>query len=169
MKRSSKIVLFLFVITAVFLNACVEKEQYPLKPVIKYVGFLTDTTKLGYDSLGYVLISFTDGDGDIGLDSTDTSEPYLYNYYFTFKQMKNGVLQAVELPDTNINFNSRIPYLTPTGNNKNISGEIMRTLELYLAWPFLSSDTIGFEVFIKDRALNISNVVESPLYVIKKP
>lgn len=149
--------------------SCVEKVQYPLEPVIQYAGFMVDTNALGFDSLGIVTITYTDGDGDIGLDSTDSVEPYLYNYYFTFKAMKNGILQPIELPDTGINFNSRIPILTPTGKNKNISGEISRTLELYQAWPFLSSDTIGFEIFIKDRALNISNVVQSPLYIIRRP
>lgn len=169
MKLSSKIVLFLLTITSGLVVSCVEKEQYPLEPVIKYAGFMVDTTAEGYDSLGYVLITYTDGDGDIGLDSTDTVEPYLYNYYFTFKAMKNGILQPIELPDTAINFNSRIPILTPSGKNKNISGEISRTLELYQAWAFLSSDTIGFEIFIKDRALNVSNVVQSPLYIIRRP
>jgi hypothetical protein len=169
MKQRSKIVLFLFAITAYLLSGCVEKEQYPLIPVIKYAGFMVDTTAQGYDSIGIVTITYTDGDGDLGLDSTDTAEPYLYNYYFTFMQMKEGVLQPVELPDSTINFNARIPILTPSGKNKNISGEISRTLELYQAWSALSSDTIGFEIYVKDRALNVSNIVQSPLYILKRP
>lgn len=169
MKRSSKIMLFLFAITTALLVSCVEKEQYPLEPVIKYAGFMVDTTAQGYDSLGIVTITYTDGDGDLGLDSTDTVEPYLYNYFFTFKEMKNGILQPVELPDPAVNFNARIPILTPTGKNKNISGEIVRTLELYQAWDALSSDTIGFEIYIMDRALHVSNIVESPLYMIRRP
>jgi len=117
----------------------------------------------GNDSLGFLKISYTDGDGNIGLYDWDTVEPYKYNFYVKMFQMKNDSLQEIIFPDSNINFNARIPILTPTGKNKNIKGEIEMLIELYYASPILKSDTIAFKLYIQDRDLNKSNVIETPL------
>ena len=42
------------------------------------------------------------------------------------------------------------------------------TLELYFARQILQSDTIAFEIYIKDRTLLESNVVKTPLFIIKR-
>jgi hypothetical protein len=70
--------------------------------------------------------------------------------------------------DPNVNFNARIPLLTPEGRNKNIKGEIKMTLELYFARQILQSDIIAFEIYIKDRDLNKSNVIITPAFKIRK-
>lgn len=169
MKRLSKIHLIAFVILIGALSSCIKKEEYPIEPQIQYLGLGVYKTAQGYDSAGVIKISFTDGDGDIGLYDYDTVEPYKYNFFLRFLEQTGGQLQEVKLPDTNLSFNARIPILTPTGKNKNISGQINMLLELYYAWSVLKSDTIAFEIYIKDRALHSSNMVRSPLYIISKP
>jgi len=166
MKPASKIVLFSVLL---IMASCIKEEQYPIIPEINYQGFQVLKTADNHDSLGLLTISYKDGDGDIGLNSWDTVEPYKYNYYLTFLYQKNGQLLRLEPADTSLTFNSRIPILTPAGRNKNIKGEISMELQLYYAWPVLESDTIGFEVYIKDRALHTSNVIQTPLYIISKP
>lgn len=168
MKIHTKISLFLLISLLAGFTSCIQDEQYPLVPSIEYYGFSTIRDVTGKDSIGKITISYTDGDGNIGLFAWDTVEPRKYNYYLKFMQQVNGKLEEVKPVDTNITFNSRIPYLAPAGRNKNIKGEITMSLELYFARQALKSDTIAFEIYIRDRDLNNSNVVETPLFKIKK-
>jgi hypothetical protein len=168
MNQYTKISLFLLVLIITGLASCIKEEQYPIIPQIEFGSFATARDISGKDSLGAVTISYTDGDGDIGLFSWDTIEPYKYNYYLKFMQVINKQLVEVKPVDSTVTFNARIPILTPAGRNKNIKGDITMNLELYFARNLLQSDTVAFEIYIKDRALHSSNVVESPLYVLKR-
>jgi len=168
MKLNTKIGYILIVSFIAGLAGCVKEQQYPVQPHIDFGGFATVKDIAGKDSLGAVTISYTDGDGDIGLYSTDTVEPYKYNFYLKFMQYVDNKLVEVIPVDTSVTFNARIPILTPNGRNKNIKGDITMTLELYFARQLLKSDTIAFEIYIKDRALNSSNVVETPLFILKR-
>ena len=168
MKLYTKISLILLISLFAGLTGCVKEEQYPLEPIIEFGGFATMKDISGRDSIGAVTISYTDGDGNIGLFAWDTVEPRKYNYYLKFMQYINKQLVEFKPSDTTITFNARIPLLTPVGRNKNIKGDITNTIELYFARQLLQSDTIAFEIYIKDRDLNASNVVETPLFVIKR-
>jgi len=168
MKLNTKISLFLVIALFAGLASCIKDEQYPLEPQIEYSGFSTIRDVAGKDSIGKITISYTDGDGNIGLYAWDTVEPLKYNFYLKFMQQVKGKLEEVGAANPNITFNSRIPILTPTGRNKNIKGEITMSLQLFFARPILKSDTIAFEIYIKDRDLNKSNVIDTPRYKIKK-
>ena len=168
MKIYTKISVFLLISILASLIACIKEEQYPLEPSIEFGGFATARDITGKDSLGVISISYTDGDGNIGLYSWDTIEPLKYNFYLKFMQLVNNQLVELKPVDTNLNFNARIPILTPVGRNKNIKGDINMYLELYFARQILQSDTIAFEIFIKDRDLNKSNVIKTPMFLIKR-
>jgi len=168
MKLYTKISLILLIPLFAGLTGCIKEEQYPLEPKIEYKSYETYTAVDGKDSLGKITISYTDGDGNIGLFSWDTVEPRKYNFYLKFMQLIDNKLVEVKPVDSSINFNARIPILTPAGKNKNIKGDISMTLELYFAGQMLQSDVIAFEIFIKDRDLNKSNVVETPMFTIKR-
>jgi len=168
MKLYTKISLILIIPFFAGITGCVKEQQYPLEPKIEFGGFATVKDVQGKDSLGAITISYTDGDGNIGLYGSDTVEPLKYNFYLKFMQKLNNQLVEVKPVDTSVTFNARIPILTPNGRNKNIKGDITMYLELYFARQLLQSDTIAFEIYIKDRALNQSNVVETPLFIIKK-
>jgi hypothetical protein len=168
MKLYTKISLILLIPLFAGLTGCIKEEQYPLKPYIEFDGFSTLRDIYGKDSLGIISISYTDGDGNIGLFSWDTVEPLKYNYYLKFMQVINNELVEFKPADTTLTFNARIPLLTPSGKNRNIKGEIANTLELYFARQMLQSDTIAFEIYIKDRTLLESNVVQTPKFIIKR-
>jgi len=165
----SKILLIGLTLPLLMVASCIKEEQYPIEPVIEYQGFSVLPDVNGNDSIGMLSLTYTDGDGDIGLFDTDTVEPYKYNYFLRLFYMKNGSPVELVPADPSLGFNARIPILTPAGKNKNIKGEINRDLELYYAWPQLGSDTIGFEIYIKDRALHSSNIIQTPFYVINTP
>jgi hypothetical protein len=168
MKTPSKIVLIALFLIASVLSSCVKHESYPIEPVIKYESFGVMADVNQRDSLGQLTISYTDGDGDIGLYDYDTIEPYKYNFFLKFFSMKNNQLVELIPVDSSLGFNARIPILTPTGKNKNIKGDISLNLDLFYARNYLESDTIAFEVYIKDRALHNSNVIQTPLFVIRR-
>jgi len=168
MKINTKIRLFLLIPVLSLFTGCIKEEQYPVEPKIEFESFATARDISGKDSLGAITISYTDGDGNIGLYSWDTVEPRKYNFYLKFMELVNNQLVEVKPVDSTLTFNARIPILTPAGRNKNIKGDITMYLELYFARQILKSDTIGFEIYIKDRDLNESNVVETPLFIIKK-
>ena len=168
MKIYAKISLILLIPILAGLTGCIKEEQYPVEPKIVFESFITRRDISGKDSSGVITISYTDGDGNIGLFAWDTVEPRKYNFYLKFIELVNNQLVEVKPVDSTLTFNARIPILTPAGRNKNIKGDITMNLELYFARQILKSDTIAFEIYIKDRDLNESNMVETPLFIIKK-
>jgi hypothetical protein len=169
MKQLPKIALFVVILIFTGLVSCIKQDNYPIEPVITFKGFGVIADINNHDSIGRLAISYTDGDGDIGLYDSDTVEPYKYNFFLKFLYMKNGQMVELIPADSTLGFDARIPILTPTGRNKNIKGDISIDLQLFYAWTALESDTIGFEIYIKDRALHSSNVIQTPIFVISKP
>jgi hypothetical protein len=162
MKLFTKISLILLIPILYGLTSCIKEVQYPIEPKIEFKSYERVIAVDGKDSLIKIAISYSDGDGDIGLDATQLDEPYKYNYFIKFNQLIDGNMVDVLPPPPNdtLTFNGRIPILTPAGKNKNIKGDITMTIDLYFA--ILQSNTINFEIYIKDRALNQSNIVTTP-------
>lgn len=169
MKILSKILLILVFSISAFLFSCREPVKYPVIPYIEYIDFVKIPTTNGIDDKGILKFSFTDGDGDIGLGPSDTLYPFdpgsqwYYNLFITYYEKQNGNYVAVVLPMTN---NSRIPVITPDGENKSIKGDI--EVELFINNPTSPYDTICFDVQIADRALNVSNTIRTPDIIINK-
>jgi hypothetical protein len=137
--------------------SCQKKEEYPTIPQIEYEGMIKIYNQVlaKYDR-GVLKISFKDGDGDIGLRDFEVSPPYDYNLFVKYFELQNGQPVRVVIADSN-EFNARIPVLTPAGSIKSIKGEIEDTLFIYnFQSPF---DTIKFDVYLTDRALNKSNTI----------
>lgn len=139
------------------LAGCGPKEKFPEQPLITFKSFeqLGNSAKL--------TISFTDGDGDLGLDPSDDQPPfdsasiYYNNFFLKYEEMQNGVWETPDLP---LAVNYRIPRITPSGQNKTLQGDI--AVDLF--WPIRPGspyDTVRFEVMIVDRALNESNRVHT--------
>lgn len=122
----------------------------------------------GKDSLVRLIIKYTDGDGDIGLEPEDTSAPFNYtspffnNLFVKVYYVENGISKPVLIPSTTdtINYNTRITNLTPTGKNKSIYGEIVINLRAE-PYPGLQPDSMYYTIQIADRSLNLSNIVQT--------
>ena len=148
---------------AVLMSACLKTEEFPKEP---HIDFKSYTRSTDYDKL---TISFTDGDGDIGLDQGDTLAPYnpgsqwYHNFFVDYYKMQNGQweLQQFTLP-----LYYRIPVITPTGQNKALEGDIAVELSP-LVLPQTSGDTVRFSVRIADRALHESNTVFTDAIVVQ--
>lgn len=129
-----------------------------------------------YDSSFQFEFYYEDEDGDIGLRDSDTAGafvfggPYFYNFFCNVFQKQQGQWVSVPNPFTQnepLHFNERFPYLTPSGKDKRLTG----TFTLFIpARPLgLKLDTVYFEMYLVDRALQKSNICKSKEFVLKHP
>jgi hypothetical protein len=169
MKKRKIISLIIPVLAILALSACKEEAKFPVEPYIEFVSFTKIQNAAGIDEKGVLKLYFTDGDGDIGLSHKDTESPfdtssmYYYNFFISYFEKQKGIFKEIILPMTN---NSRIPVINPSGKNRSVEGEI--EMEIFINNPFSTYDTIRFECFIVDRALNHSNSVTTPDIIIRK-
>lgn len=149
-------IALVFGLLPVVLSSCMNKDAFPLQPVIKYKDFV----QMEGDS-ARLIFSFTDGDGDLGVHEGDTLQSIFLKY---FEKVKG---QWTEPLATDVAFSYSIPYVTPTGRNKSIEGDMEVMIYPYFnPFPFEEFDAIKYQFYIVDRAGNKSNVVETPEIVI---
>lgn len=156
--------LLLISAAAVLLMACPDVEQFPPEPSIEFVSLVQnepDSATLSF--------SFLDGDGDIGLSNSDTTgefalgQTFHHNLFIEYFEKQNGVWTLINLP---LPYRYRIPLITPTGQNKLLEGTIDVGLAPFPTDPFSQYDTVKYSIQLADRALNLSNVVESGELVV---
>jgi len=161
--------LFFLMVSGFLFSACTKHEVYSVIPTIEYKSFEKIPNQSGADNKAFLTISFTDGDGDIGLKSEDTLPPYnvggkyYYNYFIDYYELQGDSFVKIDLPITN---NSRIPYIEPNLADLGIKGEI--EIELYINNIMSTADSIRYELYILDRSLHKSNVITTPSFYIKK-
>jgi len=158
--------LFLVIISFIFLNACKKVEQLPAIPKIEFTSFtIFDTTDiLGNKSKGGQLkFHFEDGDGDLGLNAPTGDQTDSTNLFFTLFRKVGGVMVAAPDNDPLKPSPYRIPYMERLGQNKILRGTISVTFLYLFYYP---TDTIRYDFYIKDRALNESNVVSTSEIVL---
>ncbi|MBK9418067.1 MAG: hypothetical protein IPN62_12430 [Flavobacteriales bacterium] len=153
------------VLAGLVCTGCLKKEEFPPEPVITFKSLeqFGDSASLS--------ITFTDGDGDIGLDDGDTQAPFdagstfYHNLFLGYEEFQDGQWVEVELL---LPLNYRIPRITPSGQNKALSGEIAVALKPWPIFPVTGDpDTLRFTVKLVDRSLNESNEVTSSEVVVE--
>lgn len=150
-----------------------DTKQYSNVPQIA-LSSIQQVKLNGKDSIVDIVLSYSDGDGDLGLNIEDTLSPYnypgkyFYNLWVYVYRIDNGVASKVTIPVTppaipdTINYNERILNLTPTGKSKSISGEIKLFIKAN-PYPGVNPDSMFYTFQLVDRALQTSNIVTSPV------
>jgi hypothetical protein len=156
-----------------FLSACLDKENFSEIPAIRYENAVMNKNDASID----IKISFTDGDGDIGLKQNEDYPPYgpcdqyYYNLFIDPYYMDNGNFRiGRKAVDTNcagdsvkVGYYYRMIYIVPEGKDKSLEGEITVSLNgVLLDYP---DDTVKFRIWMVDRAFHMSNVVESAIFI----
>jgi hypothetical protein len=162
-----KIIYPLFaVILIIGLNSCKKVVELPATPHIDFISFtIFDTLDiLGNTSKGGRLkFHFEDGDGDLGLNPPSDALSDSTNLFFKLFRKTGGIM--VQAPDNDPlkppDF--RIPYMERLGQNKILKGTISVTFLYLFSHP---TDTIKYDFYIQDRALNMSNVVSTSEIVL---
>lgn len=157
---SKKVFPALLLFTLIFVVNCDKDKVYSDIPAI------TMSDKQVFENPGKIIIDFTDGDGDIGLNEWDTLPPYDFNedpfnkYYFNlllyYYEKNDSIWEEVELA---VPYFYRIPVITPRGQNKALNGEI----DVDVSLPFNRPDSIRFEIVLIDQALRESNRLQTPV------
>ncbi|HVA97882.1 MAG TPA: hypothetical protein VNG53_03225 [Bacteroidia bacterium] len=172
MKRSFLLLFAVLIASGLFFSGCIKAPNYPDTPSIAFQSF----TKYGTDSAA-VVFTFKDGDGDIGLQSSDTTPPFNFDsgnniYYYdcfleylyktsdgSYKPFYDASAPNPLFNDT-IYFTYRVPNITPAGKVKVLSGQIQ--VMLHAPYYFPGHTSIEFNIYIYDRALHKSNVITTP-------
>ncbi len=161
----AKILLLALVFTFT-LKGCQKDKAFPDTPNLKWVDYEIVPQNGPIDEI-VLNLSFTDGDGDIGSGNQnifDTCNSQAYDLFIRYFEKVGGNYEEVFPVDTTscLYFHQRLPDLTPEGQNKILEGNIFAPF-IYLGYPTNSSvDTIKFEVVLKDREGNKSQIASSP-------
>lgn len=160
MNQFSKITLILFTAAVIFFS-CRKPPEFPIEPEITFKDFVVTG-----DS-ATITISFTDGDGDIGLRDSDTTGNFSsdkkthYNLYLEYLEQEGGtfVQRSLFVP-----FYYRVPYITQESKNKALEGDISVVISpSYYATNAL--DSFKYSIQLVDRELHESNIVETPILI----
>lgn len=158
-------------------TSCLKREEFPVEPILtfKAVEQFHELQPQGVTPERFlnVIVDFTDGDGDIGLDPGDTLAPFglgdahYMNARHIFERLENGVWTGVASEDS-----SRIKRITPSGQDPTLNGEIKRKIGPYPgARPGLpvinTGDTMRVKMWLEDRALHRSNTVVSGPFILQ--
>jgi hypothetical protein len=145
-------------------SGCLPDPAFPDEPTLTFISFDPNG-----GSGRELVMAFTDGDGDFGLNQSDTVAPhfcstcpYHQNLHCEVDELRNGVWTWVPLdPEAGqVPFYYRIPRITPSGSNPSLNGTLAIDMPTWhLATPY---DTMRFRIRIWDRALNASNEVVTP-------
>lgn len=145
------------------MSACLEVEVLPDEPEISFKSFQA------YPDSAILTIAFKDGDGDVGLDESDTLSPfepegpYYFNLLCDYYEKQDG--EWVKFDDLELPFYYRVPRVTPTGQNPTLNGEMKIKMAPLYYIPNTGYDTCRFEVKLYDRSLNPSNEVFTNAFV----
>jgi hypothetical protein len=160
-----------FLIICVLLSSCFKEPEFALSPVISYEKYTSDilldpflgATK---DSV-VVTIHFRDGDGDLGLDVEGMSrarETDDYNFIVKSFRKRGGVFSEYIPADPPSGF---FPQLKLDEKPGPIEGFLSYTMDFIHAFT-PKRDTVKFEIQIKDRAGNLSNVTETEEIILNR-
>lgn len=147
----------ILILLTVSMHQCQELPEYPDVPIINYENFslYISTNNLGQEVLtGKLNFSFTDGDGNIGLnpwpDTVAISLPdtQRYNLFLQVHDYQDD--EFVIVPDEE---GGVLKYMIPYLDKQPLSGTISVTIE----YPFIRYDTIFYSFYLYDRDFNRSN------------
>lgn len=160
--------LILFLAASLFWT-CKPHAKFPKEPHLDFVSLEKIDNGTFIDDKAFLRLYFTDGDGNVGLNSEDNISPfdtgsvYKNNFFVTYYAKRNG--EFVAFPE--FAFNARLPRFSSTNTPEALEGEIEYMLSIRN--PLVTApnrDTIRFECWMFDRDLNESNHVFTPELIV---
>lgn len=176
------IITLLFLIIGFY--SCQKPPEFSYTPAIKLSNITKEYKETDQGKGDYVTISidFTDGDGDLGLSETEDTLPPFYENGEKSK-VYNNILISMYYKSKNewktVNFtknsdlNGLFRRLQDTDIKSPIKGTIDYTYIIFnqgqFEFGFKKNDTVKFDIQIRDRALNLSNIITTnPLVLTLK-
>ena len=146
--------------------SCIKKPSYPSEPVIAYKDFIRYGTDPSNPDSVELVVSFTDNEGDIGLEQADTNGLFKYgNIWLVYFYDSLGTWAAYDTSEASVvpfdtfKFAYRIPPVLPSGD----PAEPMKGLIYVKQSTFVKVfDKIKYVVYMYDRALHKSDTIHTP-------
>ena len=163
--------VLLLLLSLLLLAGCGRQEKFPVEPAITFVSLEKIDEGTGIDNKATLTLHFQDGDGDLGLNTEDIDSPfdtasvYYYNLFIDYYKKIDGQFQKIEFES--VTFNQRFPRLS-NDVPESIEGDLYVDLPINSFDLSTQYDTIRFSCYIVDRALHVSNTVETTPLVVKK-
>ncbi|MFN8116916.1 MAG: hypothetical protein U0W65_12440 [Bacteroidia bacterium] len=155
MQKSFFKYLLLVTVSAAFLWACVKKTTYPTVPEIDYKAFFPYVG----DSAD-IQIRFTDGDGDIGVEESDSTRTFWVTYYYRDTITNKYVGYYRPLFNDTLRTGYIIKSPSDAYKGKPISGEISVRLQQFRHSKKIKN--VKYVIYLFDAAGNRSNIITSP-------
>jgi hypothetical protein len=131
-------------------TGCKKEEEISVIPAIEFESFSSNVVQAAEDSL-VIQISYKDGDGDLGENNGEVKNCFV-------KDLRNEVV-----------YQFRIPQLAPTGENIAIQGTFEVVLDrVPLIDPNQNTESVNFEVYVRDRSGNESNRITTPAVQVNR-
>ncbi len=165
-KNIVKHTLFLIAMMSIgAITGCFKAPSYPIEPHIEFARYEFAGTNYKLGDTGFLVLRFTDGDGDLGkLNNADSSSQYVY------KNLKNDTFFS------KFSLAYNIPIIPNKGTSISIDGEIKLKLaslmidnEFYFIQRGISKDTFSYSIYVTDRAQHKSNTIITPPIVVSYP
>ncbi|MCS6935599.1 MAG: hypothetical protein NZM35_10690 [Chitinophagales bacterium] len=152
---------------------CVKPPDYPIEPIITFKSL--SATKVNSGQVDTIVFTFTDGDGDIGVNPGpgDTCDVCSYkrgdsSCFF----MKGYNVFLIDSRDTCVSYYATA-NIEPKGKFDDLSGEVMvlRTInsQKCFAPPCSIPDTVIYTILMRDKAGHFSNRIKTPPIYIDAP
>lgn len=152
-------------------TGCYEDPDFSTTPAISFNSITKFTVADTFSGANakrdsvVITLDFKDGDGDLGEPVDGRTDPKYVdwgNYELkTFRKLPNGTFEEVVLAANSKLF---FPELLKGSKVNNRRSPIEGLLDYAIYFPYSNRATINvvkFKIKIRDRALNVSNVVES--------
>ena len=146
---------------------CERAQSYSEIPEIQFKSLSFDSIyypDIGLLEKAILTLSFIDGDGDIGVRSSDSVSKIHYTWY---KKMPDRTYEPFQFP-TGPNDSTAIPYKSVMDKDEAQNKTLKGIIEIVMDPPYKPQgfDTMRIEFFIFDRAKHKSNVEYTPDFSI---
>jgi len=159
--------------------SCEKPPNYSDTPKIEYLSITKETiitsSSNSFADTVTISIGFEDGDGDLGLNTTDIEGSdkfvgeYIFNYFIDVYKRNNNEWEEIDFELIGgTGLDSRFSRLLPAGVSP-IDGDLNFGLNLVSGTLLKPNDTLRFEVNIVDRELNRSNTITTDYIVFGIP
>jgi hypothetical protein len=165
----------LLFIVSLLLWSCVQTPDYSSTPTITFERiqkFTVNDSFLGKKDSVVITLFFTDGEGDLGINpanikadstllktyKTQFKEDY-YNYLLKTFRSKKGAFSDIS-GSSLVQQNGRFPRLRPDGRTGATDGYLDYSIDIPSSFS-PKNDTLRFEIRLRDRAFNTSNVIQT--------
>jgi hypothetical protein len=130
----------IYLCAIVLLFSCEKEQVISDTPIIEFKSISPATVQEYSDDI-IIIISYSDGDGDLGENNPDIHNLFL-------EDNRNGIV-----------YQFRIPHLAPDNNSIAIEGDFNITINGSGITDESSSQQVNYSIYVKDRVGNKSNTI----------